>query len=288
MQTLAELRHIRIKADQLHILRAKNRTAHSGIALDDSIFTVGMTAGISICHILRNGGSHHRLILLKLLPKGRLWRFFLHLRLLSLDGIFFCQFLFSLDLVILRLFLFGKIAAFLDKRGNALGNLFPVQVNIRAVLLFIVQSFPIVIFAAVCCTGQGMRASANAILVFEESHFLLIRMVFHEERIDTAFSSGKTAAAGHGGVDLILRNEMLDGWHLGKVRRKNPAGQVKVLQVLPDLPWSVIVKTQQVTVLLIGSPEGGVFFLECLAESRVTQLLRQAAGLLWETIASDF
>ena len=48
-------------------------------------------------------------------------------------------------------------------------------------------------------------------------------MVFHEERIDTAFSSGKTAAAGHGGVDLILGNEMLDGWHLGKVRRKSPA-----------------------------------------------------------------
>ena len=115
VQALAELRHIRIEADQLHILRAKNRTAHSGIALDDSIFTVGMTAGISICHILRYGGSHHRLILLKLLPKGRLWRFFLYLRLLGMNGIFFCQILFSLDLVILRLFLFGKIAAFLDK-----------------------------------------------------------------------------------------------------------------------------------------------------------------------------
>ena len=176
-----------------------------------------MPAGIAVCGILGNGGSHHSLILLKLLPKGRLWRFFLHLRLLGLDGIFFCQFLFSLDFVILRLFLFGKIAAFLDKRGNALGNLFPVQVNIRAVLLFIVQSFPIVIFAAVCCAGQGMRASANAILVFEESHFFLIRMVFHEERIDTAFSSGETASAGHGGVDLILGNEVLDGWHLGKL-----------------------------------------------------------------------
>ena len=32
-----------------------------------------------------------------------------------MNGIFFCQILFSLDLVILRLFLFGKIAAFLDK-----------------------------------------------------------------------------------------------------------------------------------------------------------------------------
>ena len=217
VQTLAELRHIRIKADQLHILRTKDCTAHSGITLYDSIFTVRMTAGIAVCGILGNGGSHNRLILLKLLPKGRLWSFFLHLRLLGLDGIFFCQFLFSLDLVILRLFLFGKIAAFLNKRGNALGNIFPVQVNIRAVLLFIVQSFPIVIFAAVCCAGQGMRASANAILIFEESHFFLIRMVFHEERIDAAFSSGKTTAAGHGGVDLILGNEVLNGWHLGKV-----------------------------------------------------------------------
>ena len=115
VQTLTELRHIRIESDQLHILRTKNRTAHSGIALDDSIFTVRMTAGIAICGILGNGGSHHRLILLKLLPKGRLWRFFLHLRLLGLNGIFFGLFLFRLDFVILRLFLFGKIAVFLDK-----------------------------------------------------------------------------------------------------------------------------------------------------------------------------
>ena len=49
----------------------------------------------------------------------------------------------------------------------------------------------------------------------------------------------------------------------------------------------MVMKTQQVTVLLIGSPEGGVFFLECLAESRVIQLLRQAVGLLRETIAFD-
>ena len=287
VQTLAELRYIRIKADQLHILRTKDRTAHSSIALDDSIFTVRMTAGIAVCGILGNGGSYHRLILLKLLPKGRLWRFFLHLRLLGLDGIFFGQFLFSLDFVILRLFLFGKIAAFLNKRGNALGNIFPVQVNIWAVLLFIVQSFSVVIFAAVCCARQGMRASANAILVFEESHFFLIRMVFHEESIDTAFSSGKTAAAGHGGVDLILGNEVLDGWHLRKVRRKSPVGQVKVFQVLPDFPWPMVVKAQQVTILLIGSPEGGVFFLEGLTEGRVIQLLRQAAGLLREPIAFD-
>ena len=68
-----------------------------------------------------------------------------------------------------------------------------------------------------------MRASTNAILVFEESHFFLVRVVFHEERIDTAFSASETAAAGHGGVNLILGNEVLNSWHLGKVRRKGPA-----------------------------------------------------------------
>ena len=61
--------------------------------------------------------------------------------------------------------------------------------------------------------------------------FGYIRMVCHEERIDTAFSSGETAAAGHSGVDLILGNEVLNGWHLGKVWRKGPARQVKVLPV---------------------------------------------------------
>ena len=51
---------------------------------------------------------------------------------------------------------------------------------------------------------------------------------------------------------IILCNEMLDGWHLGKVRRKSPAGQVKVFQVLPDFPWPMVMKAQQVTVLLIS------------------------------------
>ena len=74
-----------------------------------------MPTGIAVCGILGNGGSHHRLILLKLLPEDRLWRFFIHLRLLGLNGIFFGQFLFRLNLVILCLFLFGKIAVFLDK-----------------------------------------------------------------------------------------------------------------------------------------------------------------------------
>ena len=48
VQALAELRYIRIETDQLHILRTKDRTAYSSIALDDSIFTVRMPAGIAV------------------------------------------------------------------------------------------------------------------------------------------------------------------------------------------------------------------------------------------------
>ena len=49
----------------------------------------------------------------------------------------------------------------------------------------------------------------------------------------------------------------------------------------------MIVEAQQVTILLISGPESGVFFLEGLTEGWVTQLLRQAAGLLREPIALD-
>ena len=127
-----------------------------------------------------------------------------------------------------------------------------------------------------------MRASANAILVFEESHFLLIRMVCHEERIDTAFSSGETASAGHGGVDLILGNKVLDGWHLGKVRRKSPAGQGQVFQVFPNFSRFVVVEAQQLPVLLVGRPEGSVFFRKGLTELRAVQLLGKPCGFFRE------
>jgi len=47
-------------------------------------------------------------------------------------------------------------------------------------------------------------------------------------------------------------------------------------------------ETQQVTVLRIGSPKGGVFFCEGLAESRVTQLLSEPCGFFWKPVALDF
>jgi len=150
------------------------------------------------------------------------------------------------------------------------------------------QSFPIVIFAAVCCTVQGVGTSACTVFFPKKLFLFFVRMVFTKESIDTAFSTRETTAAGHGGVDLVLRDKVLNGWHFHKVGRKSPAGQVKVLQILPDFPCSMVVKPQKVTVLLISSPEGGVFFFESLPEIRVTQLPGQTAGLLRESIAFDF
>jgi len=46
-------------------------------------------------------------------------------RLLSMDSVCFCQRLFRLDFVILRLFLFSEIAAFLNQTGDPFCSLFP-------------------------------------------------------------------------------------------------------------------------------------------------------------------
>lgn len=56
-------------------------------------------------------------------------------RLLGLQGIFFRQGLFFLDFVVLRLFLFGEIAALLNQIGNPLGDFLPCEMHIRAAIL---------------------------------------------------------------------------------------------------------------------------------------------------------
>ena len=78
---------------------------------------------------------------------------------------------------LLCLFLFGKIAAFPNQAGDPLGHLFPSEVDVRAVLLFIMQSLPVVIFAAVCCTGESVGTPTNAVFAFEEIHLLFIGVV---------------------------------------------------------------------------------------------------------------
>ena len=81
------------------------------------------------------------------------------IRLLGLDFIFLCQRLFRLDFVVLRLFLFGEIAALLDQIGNPFGSFLPCEMHIRAAILFVVQTFSIVIFPAAPSAGQGVGVS---------------------------------------------------------------------------------------------------------------------------------
>ncbi len=75
MQAVAELRHIRILFEKLHITGAKNRAAHSGVALNHSVFMVSMAAGVAVCRILHDGGGHNRLVLFQHIFQRGLGRF---------------------------------------------------------------------------------------------------------------------------------------------------------------------------------------------------------------------
>ncbi|SOY32978.1 hypothetical protein AMURIS_05746 [Acetatifactor muris] len=75
MQAVAELRHIRILFDKLYIAGVQNRAAHSGVALNHSVFMVSMAAGVAVCRILHDGGGHNRLVLFQHIFQCGLGRF---------------------------------------------------------------------------------------------------------------------------------------------------------------------------------------------------------------------
>ena len=75
MQAVTEIRHIRIVFDKLYIAGIQNRAAHSGVALYHSVLMVGMAAGVTVCHIFRDGGGHNRLILFQQFFQRGLGRF---------------------------------------------------------------------------------------------------------------------------------------------------------------------------------------------------------------------
>ena len=75
VQALPELRHIGIKAEQSHVAGPQDGTANGSVALDHSIFPVGMAAGIAVSGVLDNGLQHNGLVLFMQFPNGRLCRF---------------------------------------------------------------------------------------------------------------------------------------------------------------------------------------------------------------------
>ena len=74
-----------------------------------------------------------------------------------------------------------------------------------------------------------MGMAANTIFLSEKRHFLLVRMRLLKEGEDTTLTTLKAAAAGHGGVDLVLGDKVFDRRNLCHIRCKFLAGQRQVL-----------------------------------------------------------
>ena len=78
---MAELNIIQKQFEKLHILQVENSTADCGVTFHDGVIIIGMTAGITICGVFRNGFTHDRNKLIKLCFHIRSKRFFLRFRL---------------------------------------------------------------------------------------------------------------------------------------------------------------------------------------------------------------
>src|SRR5699024_2931034 len=153
----------------------------------------------------------------------------------------------------------------------------------RAAVFFVVQTFSVVAFIAFHCTGQGMGVTANTILMFEKIYLFLIRMGFLEKGENSALTALKSAASGHGGVDLVLRDKLLDRRYFRQLRGKGGARQGQILQVLPNFFGFMVVEAQQIPILLVGRPEGSIFFRKVLAKLRAFQLFGEPCRFLRET-----
>ncbi len=77
-----------------------------------------------------------------------------------------------LKLLVLCLFLRGQETVFADQLGDTLGDVRPVQLNFRAVLLFQADALAAVILTAVGCAGYRVGASPNAVFIFQEIRLL--------------------------------------------------------------------------------------------------------------------
>ena len=130
-----------------------------------------------------------------------------------------------LKLLKARLFLRGQETVFSDQLGDALGNVRPVQLNFRAVLLFQADALAAVILTAVGCAGYRVGASPNAVFIFQEVRLLPGAVFLFEIGVDTPLAPFNIAAAGQGRGDLVLGNKPLHGGDLRHFGAVFPAGQ---------------------------------------------------------------
>lgn len=111
--------------------------AHAVLHTDDKVFSRSeMTAGIAIRYPEIAAVTTGLCFTSKLLPKGRLLAFLSPPGCCALNGIFFAS-SFSAWICHTAPVLPGKIAAFLDKRGNVLATFSQLNEDPQVVLLFI-------------------------------------------------------------------------------------------------------------------------------------------------------
>ena len=167
-----------------------------------------------------------------------------------------CASLCGLPLKLLKacLFLRGQETAFSDQLGDTLGNVRPVQLNFRAVLLFQHDALAAVVFAAVGSAGYRVGAAPDAVFLFQKVRLFLGGMLLFEIGVDAPLAPFNIAAASQGRGDLVLRNEPLHGGDLRHFGAVLPAGQGQLPQTLLDFVRLVVVKAQQAPVLpAVGS-----------------------------------
>ena len=190
-----------------------------------------------------------------------------------------------LKLLVLCLFLRGQETVFANQLRDTLGDVRPVQLNFRAVLLFQADALAAVILTAVGCAGYRVGASPNAVFVFQEVRLLFGAVFLFEIGVDAPLAPFNIAAAGQGCGDLVLRNKPLHGGDLRHFGAVLPAGQGQLPQTLLDFVRLVVVKAQQAPVLPVVGSELCKIVHEDFTERRVCQPLGKPRRFLRETAA---
>ena len=156
-----------------------------------------------------------------------------------------------LKLLKARLFLRRQETVFADQLRDTLGDVRPVQLDFRTVLLFQHDALAAVVFVAVGRIGNRVGAASNAVFFFQKVRLFLGGMLFFEIGVDSALAALYAASSGQHCGNLVLGDKPL---HRGKLCHFGVVvftGQIQLLQALPNLMEFVEVEAHEASVLLI-------------------------------------